>query len=210
MNPGIARPIIKNIAIFGDANIEKSDPVYKAAYDVAKLLGSNGYTIVDGGGPGVMEAATTGAEEGEGDTLTVTFDPEDAPGFEGKYVGNVPDREIVTTNYVERMFKLMEHGDIFIIFKGGTGTISEFGTAWVLAKLYFGHHKPFILYGRFWPEIIDVLRKNLNLDNKEMSVFEICNSKEEVLAAVKRFEKKLADHDDSKHCTVCEDKAFIL
>jgi hypothetical protein len=210
MNPGIARPIIKNIAIFGDAHVSKTDKVYLSAYEAAKLLGQNGYTIVDGGGPGVMEAATNGAKEAGGDTLTVTFDPTDAPGFEGKYLGNVPAREIVTTNYIERMFKLMEHGDTFIIFKGGTGTISEFGTAWVLAKLYYGHHKPFILYGDFWPEIIDIFRKNMNIDKYEMSVFEICNSKEEVLAAIKRFEKKLANHDRSKHCTVCEDKAFIL
>lgn len=210
MNPDPCRPYIKNIAIFGDANIPNSDPVYKATYEICKLLGEKGYAIVDGGGPGVMEAATRGAKEGGGDTLTVTFSPEDAPGFEGKYVGNVPDREIVTTNYIERMFKLIEHGDIFIIFKGGTGTISEFGTAWVLAKLYYGHHKPFILYGAFWAEIIDVLRKNLNIDKKELSVFEICNSPKEVLMAIENFDKKIGSRDHNGHCQVCEDRAFML
>ena len=99
--------------------------------------------------------------------------------------------------------------DIFIIFKGGSGTISEFGTAWVLAKLYYGHHKPFILFGDFWPEIIDVLRKNLNLDKEELSVFEIVERKEDVLPAIKRFEKKMAEHDHGKHCVSCVDKAFI-
>ena len=107
------------------------------------------------------------------------------------------------------MFKLMEYGDLFIIFKGGSGTVSEFGTAWVLAKLYYGHHKPFLLYGKHWPEIIDVLRKNMNIDKLELSVFEICESVECVIKAIKKFEKRLSEIDHSKHCTVCVDKAFI-
>lgn len=200
---------IKNIAFFGDANISETDETYKAAFDVAEALAREGYAIVDGGGPGVMEAATSGAEKANGKTMTVTFDPVNAPGFEGKYIGNVPDQEVITTNYIDRMFKLMEYGDIFIIFKGGSGTISEFGTAWVLAKLYFGHHKPFILYGDFWAEIIDVLRKNMNIDTSEMGVFEIVRSIPETLAAIKRFEKKITDRDHSGDADGNEyDKAF--
>lgn len=186
---------IKNIAFFGDANISEADETYKNAFDVAEALARDGYVIVDGGGPGVMEAATSGAEKADGKTITVTFDPVNAPGFEGKYIGNVPDQEVITTNYIDRMFKLMEYGDIFIIFKGGSGTISEFGTAWVLAKLYYGHHKPFVLYGDFWAEIIDVLRKNMNIDAKELGVFEIVRSVPEVLIAIKRFEEKISQYD---------------
>ncbi|MBL7036608.1 LOG family protein [Candidatus Microgenomates bacterium] len=183
---------VKNIAFFGDANIPASDPVYKSAFNTAKLLAENGYTIVDGGGPGVMVAATNGAKEAGGATLTVTFNPVNATGFEEKYVENVADKEIITTNYIERMFKLMEHGDIFVMFKGGSGTISEFGTAWVLAKIYYGHHKPFILMGRFWAEIIDVFRKNMNIDKAELSVFEIVEKPEDVLKAIHKFEERLA------------------
>ena len=80
-----------------------------------------------------MHAATSGAQA-DGPTLTVTFDPVNAPGYEGRYLKNVPDKEIVTTNYIDRMFKLMEYGDIFVILRG-SGIILEFGTAWVLAKL---------------------------------------------------------------------------
>jgi len=200
---------IKNIAFFGDANISETDPVYKDAFDTAEMLAEKGYTIVNGGGPGVMNASTAGAEKAEGKTVTITFSPKEALEYEGKYPKNIADEQIETTNYVERMFKLLERGDIFIIFKGGSGTISEFGTAWVLAKLYYGHHKPFILFGDFWPEIIDVLRNNLNLDKEELSVFEIVERKEDVLPAIKRFEKKMAEHDHSKHCISCVDKAFI-
>jgi hypothetical protein len=181
---------IKNIAFFGDGNIPKSDPTYKDAFEVAKILASKGYTIVNGGGPGVMNASTQGAEAVGGETISVTFYPKDAPGFEGRYLKNVTDKEIKTTNYIERMFKLLEHADMFIIFKGGSGTISEFGTAWVLAKLYYGHHKPFILFGKHWIPIIDVLRKNMNLDQQELSVFEIVTRQEDILPTIERFEKR--------------------
>lgn len=204
----LPRSLIKNVAFFGDAHVSKNDPVYKDAYEVAKILASHGYTIVDGGGPGVMNAATQGAEAANGETLTVTFYPQDAPGFEGRYVGNVPDREIITTNYVERMFKLMEHGDMFIIFKGGSGTMSELGTAWVLAKLYYGHHKPFILFGDFWHNLIKDIKNNMNLDEQEMSVFKILTDAKKVLPTIEKFEEDLMKVDHT-HCKVCKEKAFM-
>ena len=182
---------LKNIAFFGDANITEVDPVWKAAFDTAKVLAEKGYTIVNGGGPGVMNAATQGAGAGGGETISVTFDPVDAPGYEGRYIKNVTSKEIVTTNYVQRMFGLMEHGDLFVMFRGGSGTISEFGTAWVLAKLYFGHHKPFILFGDNWVPIVDAIKKNMNIDQQELSVFEIVERVEGVLPAVEMFQKKL-------------------
>jgi len=197
-NKYAGKKFIKNVAFFGDANISETDETYKAAFDVAEASAKEGYVIVDGGGPGVMKAATSGAVKGGGKTISVTFDPVNAPGYEGKYIENVTDTEIVTTNYIERMFKLMEYGDVFIIFKGGSGTISEFGAAWVLAKLYYGHHKPFILFGEFWTEVIDVLRRNMNIDSNEYSVFEICKDKEEVLRAIQKFEIKIVTRDHTE------------
>lgn len=202
---------IKNIAFFGDADISEVDETYTQAFKLAEILATEGYVIVDGGGPGVMEAATTGAKNCGGKTITVTFDPTSAPGFEGKYIGNVPDEEIVTTNYIERMFKLMEYGDCFILFKGGSGTISEFGTAWVLAKLYYGRHKPFILMGSYWAEIIDVFKKNMNIDAKELSVFEIAHRIEDVLPIIKKFEKTMGGRDHKNDDKMDKyDKAFQI
>jgi len=188
MDKHLPKQLIKHIAFFGDANIEPSDPVYKKAFEAAKLLAENGYTIVNGGGPGVMAASTKGAEEGHGETLTVTFYPQNAPGFEGRYVGNIPDVEIKTSNYIERMFKLLEHADVYIIFKGGTGTISEFGMVWGTARLYFGHHKPFILYGEFWHEIMEALAKNMYIRGEELKVYRIVDTPEEVLTELQKMD----------------------
>lgn len=208
MDDHLPRPLIKNIAFFGDADAPKNSHLYKSAYNIANIVAKEGYTIVNGGGPGVMDAATKGAEEGGGETLTVTFYPENATGFEGRYVGNVPDIEIKTTNYIERMFKLIEHADLYIIFQGGTGTISELGTAWVLAKLYYGHHKPFILYGDRWTDLIESIKKTMNISQEELDVFEIVTEEKKVLPTIEKFEKKLMEIDHT-HCRVCREKAFM-
>ena len=59
---------IRNVAFFGFADAKPESPLYKETYEVAKQLAKNGLTIVDGGGPGVMDAATQGAHSVNGET----------------------------------------------------------------------------------------------------------------------------------------------
>ena len=193
----------KRVAFFGDAAVPEDHPVYKQAYAVAQKLAKVGYTIVNGGGPGVMVASTEGAESVNGKTVSVTFYPEHASGFEGRYLSNKTDKEIRTENYIQRMFHLMVESDVFLLFKGGTGTISELGLAWVLAKLYYGHHKPFILVGAFWRPVIGAIHENLLIDAKEMDVFKIVDGVDDVLPAIHKLEEAVnkVDHSHCKHCT---------
>lgn len=209
MDPAIVhRRLIKNVAFFGDAEVAEDSTVYKDAFSAAQILAAKGFTIVNGGGPGVMNASTQGAKAAGGETIAVTFYPKDAPGFEGRYLRNVTNIEIKTPTYIERMFKLLEHADLFLIFKGGTGTISELGTAWVLAKIYYGHHKPFILFGDFWYPVIDSIKEHLNIDKKEMDVFTIVRRREEILPAIEHFEWKFRQIDH-KSCKLHKDRAFM-
>ena len=106
------------------------------------------------------------------------------------------------------MFKLLEHADCFIIFNGGTGTLSEFGTAFVLARLYYPHHKPFILYGSFWKPIVKVLTDNMKIRKEALKVFKIVESKKQVLEVIEEFEKEIAKADHSR-CKICKEKAFM-
>ncbi|MFH2085455.1 MAG: LOG family protein [bacterium] len=198
----------KRIAFFGDASVLPESSYYKAAYHAAKKLAKLGYIIVNGGGPGIMDAATRGAESVGGQTESVTFYPEHATGFEGRYLSNVTDKEIKTTNYIERMFVLMERSDFFLIFQGGTGTLSELGTAWVLAKLYYGHHKPFILVGAFWRPVIGVIHDNLLIDAKEMDVFKIVDGIDNIVPMMKKLENAL-NRANHSHCQHCGESAFM-
>jgi uncharacterized protein (TIGR00730 family) len=197
---------IKNIAYFGFANAEVDDPLYKEAYELTKYLCSQGFNAINGGGPGVMKAVSEGARDAGRPAVGVTFYPQDMANFEGKDKNNPMGEEIVTKNYLERTLKLLELGDIYLVFKGGTGTVSEFGMAWGLARLYFGHHKPLILYGEFWNNIIKAFVENMRMRPDDLKVYKVVNTPQEALEAIKDFEGALFRKEDIHK----EEKAFQL
>jgi len=184
---------IKNVAIFGSADIDKNHPLYRDVFIAARYLGYHDKVVIDGGGPGVMAAATEGAQSAGGKTMAVTFYPKDMPEFEGRFNENHVDKEIKTANYIERMFGLMDHADAFIIFQGGTGTLSEWATAWLLAHLYYGNHKPIILYGGFWKPVMDVIIENFFIGEHEQEVYKIAENEAEMIEALDFFEKQLEE-----------------
>ena len=136
---------------------------------------------------GVMRAATEGAHAGSGQAVGICFNPVGMTNFEGRDLKNRVDKLIETPDYVSRTLKLLELGNFYVVFNGGTGTISEFGMAWGLARLYFGNHKPMVLFGRFWEEIIEAFKKNMLLRPEEMRVYEIVETPEGAAEAIKRF-----------------------
>lgn len=182
---------IENVAIFGFADAQPEDKVYQDSYKVSYALAKAGYTVVDGGGPGVMKAASEGAKKAGGRVIGVTFYPKDMPNFEGRDMTNLLDEEIKTDSYVERTLTLMKEGQVYVVFKGASGTMSEFAMAWGLARMYFGHHKPLILYGHCWKEIMKTLKKNLLIRPEETEVYKIVDSPKEVLFAIKQFEEEI-------------------
>ena len=187
--------LIQNVTFLGYADAKQADDPFKAAYEVARLCAQEGYTIVNGGGPGGMKASTMGAKSAGGKAIGVTFFPKDIPVFEGRDKTNKVDHLIVVENYLERTLKLLELGHIFVIFNGGTGTISEFGMAWGLARLYFGHHKPLILYGEFWQEIIFAFTKGMYIRSEERNVFKIVNKPQAALDAIREFENIISNRN---------------
>src|SRR3989344_5953827 len=76
------------------------------------------------------------------------------------------------------LFHLMEHSDCFFMFNGRTGTLSEFAPAWALGRLYYPHHKPFVLYGKFWQDIIKLLKVKMKLRESDMKVFRVATNKQ--------------------------------
>lgn len=186
---------IKNVTFFGFSETKPGEKLYQRAKNVGELVAKSGYTVVNGGGPGIMRAVSEGAKKAGGKTIGVTFYPEDISNFEGRDPKNPLDEEIKTANYLERTLKLLDLGDIYIIFNGGTGTISEFGMAWGLARLYFGHHKPLLLFGGFWYPILEAVGKDMKIRPEELKVYRIVNEPGEVVPAIKKFEKELKPHN---------------
>lgn len=180
---------ITNVAFLGYADAKPGDPEYDAAQKTAELLARGGYVIVDGGGPGVMKAATDGAHAGGGKAVGITYYPESREeNFEGRDPQNLFDEEVTTDTYVERTLRIMSYADVYIIFNGGTGTISEFGMAWGLARIHFGHHKPLVLFGDFWHDIIEALGKSMRLRPEELQVYHIVTTPEEAVIKIKSLE----------------------
>ena len=204
---------LKAVTIFGFADCQPADPLYKETVEVTRLLAQNGLEIVNGGGPGVMRAATDGAHEGGGVASVATFYPKFIENFEGKDPQNKADKEIIMNNYVDRTMKLLELGDAYVIFNGGTGTLSEFGMAWGLAYLYFGHHKPLILYGHFWHAIMEALVSNMLIAQQRpesLKVYRIVTTAEAVVEALAEHEAYLEKNSEEVHApTDTGEQAFL-
>ncbi len=201
---------ITHVAVFGFADAKPGDKVYQNAYEVCFELAKAGYVVVDGGGPGVMEAATRGAKAGGGKVIGVTFYPEDAPNFEGRDLDNPIDEEIKTKSYVERTLTLLKYGQVYVVFNGASGTMSEFSMAWGLARIYLGHHKPIILYGGFWRPIMSTLKKYLLVRKDESKVYKIVTTPKQVLKAIKDFDKEIKKGEHSQMKTTHDIGDFSL
>ena len=142
---------------------------------------------MDGGGPGIMLAATEGAKLGGGTVEVAVIDENKEPGnYEGTNKINLRNADkIVETNSIEkRTKKLIELADAFVIFKGGTGTLAEMSMVWELAKFEYGHHEPIIFVGKEWKEIVAVIEKNMNYEEKEKRVVATVETPQDVLKAL--------------------------
>jgi uncharacterized protein (TIGR00725 family) len=185
---------IKRVAFFGDAEAKINDEHYQLAFETARLLAENGYIVVNGGGPGIMLAATLGAKETGGKVEIVVIKKEDEPGnYEGTDQQNVAlaDTEYATMDINSRAEKLIDIADAFVIFKGGTGTLSEVGMVWELAKFEYGHHEPLIFVGKEWKTIVKTIEERMNFEEKEKRVVATVEKPEEVFKALEQAGKQI-------------------
>jgi len=109
--------------------------------------------------------------------------------YEGQSEENVrlADKIYEESNYMERMNKLAQAADAFLVFKGGTGTIAELGYVWSVAKFEHGNHEPVIMVGRGWRRMINELNRFLKLEKIEMDVINFANDGNDVIKIVKKI-----------------------
>jgi uncharacterized protein (TIGR00730 family) len=145
------------VAIFGSARVAPSSPTYELARATARLLAEAGYTIITGGGPGVMEGANRGAQEGHG--LSVGCNIE-LP-FEQATNGYV-DIALNFRYFFVRKTMFMKYSEAFIIFPGGFGTMDELFEALTLIQTGKVRNFPIVVMGTaYWRGLIDWLRETM-------------------------------------------------
>lgn len=178
-----------SVCFLGGSAWEENEQPYKDSFDTSKILAKNGYTIVNGGGPGVMRASTKGAHAGGGKVLAITYYPNKPKRhYEGRDPENDFDMEVKTLDYFDRTKVMLQTTDVHIVFKGSIGTLSEFGMTWISSWIHEPNNKPIILFGEFWNSILDALQANLLIKKGERDMFKICTSPEEALTYIQSLE----------------------
>jgi hypothetical protein len=182
---------IKKVAIMGDAEAKRYSLHYRGAYNTAYLLAKSGYVIVNGGGPGVMLAASLGAKAAGGKVEIVTISDKNKPdNFEGSHKRNLEAAHKIyyENTYNQRLAKLVSMSDAFVFFKGGTGTISEIGLCWQMAKFEYGKHSPLIFYGSFWKKILNKMKDLLPLTKDETTVYAVAKNAKDVVSILTKVQ----------------------
>jgi len=147
--------ITTGITIFGSARIPETDPIYASARETARLLGEAGFTIITGGGPGVMEAANRGAQDAGAQSvgLNIELPHEQAP-------NPYQDLSLAFEHFFARKVCFVRYAIGFIVFPGGYGTLDELFEALNLIITDKVQHFPVILAGDGeWAGLLNWLRE---------------------------------------------------
>jgi uncharacterized protein (TIGR00730 family) len=144
----IGRPAI---SIFGSARVAEGNPAYEAAREVARQLATAGFAVVTGGGPGVMEGANRGAQEGGGVSVGFNIDlPEEQ--HENPYL----DISMTFNHFYARKTMFVKAAEGFVIFPGGFGTLDELFESLTLIQTGKVLHFPVVLFDSdHWRPLID-------------------------------------------------------
>ena len=149
------------ISVFGSAYPDPGSPAYEQARFIGELIAEQGWIVCNGGYGGSMEASARGALETGGKTIGVTSD------YYQSTVNRFITEEIKTKNVVERLLRLIELAQGYIVLPGGTGTLVELATVWEYINKGVITPKPMVVYKTFWQPVIDTVNKALIEEGKE-------------------------------------------
>lgn len=175
------------VSIFGSARTKPEDPYYRLTVDIAKRLAGAGYSVITGGGPGIMEAANRGAAEGGGVSVGLNID---LP-YEQKPnpYANVP---LDFKYFFVRKVMFIKYAMAFICMPGGFGTLDEMFEALTLIQTRRIKAFPIILVGKeFWSGLAHWLEERVlgmgNIDKGDLFAFSIMDDPEEIVAYIRRM-----------------------
>ncbi len=178
------------VSIYGSARINPDNELYRQTEEIARRLGEIGFSIITGGGPGVMEAANKGAAKAGVASIGLNID------LPASQACNVYATKPLTFNYFfVRKVMLVKYASAFIIMPGGLGTLDELTE--VLNLMQTGKIKPFpvVLYdGKFWAGFLDwlcrdVLAREL-VSEKDFDLLRVCDTPDAVIETIRKWSTK--------------------
>ena len=180
------RSFPQGVTIFGSARLPQKHKYCQMAYELGGLLAKNGHTVITGGGPGIMEAASHGAYEIGGRTIgfNITLSHEQFP--------NPYLTECFTFEYFfARKVSLAMAAKVFVFFPGGFGTMDEISEILCLMQENKMPRMPVFLIGKdYWRAFDRVIRKMVELklvNVKDTEIFTITNNIQEVVDAANKI-----------------------
>jgi uncharacterized protein (TIGR00730 family) len=174
------------VSIFGSARISPDDPAYKTAEKLSAVLVKNGFAVITGGGGGIMEAANKGAAKAGGRSigLNIILPREQKP---NRY-SNI---KVEFNYFFIRKVMFIKYASAYIIMPGGLGTLDELFEAATLIQTQRIKPLPIILVGSdYWSGLMDWIRiqllKTSKISPEDMDIFQIMDSPDEIVKAIKR------------------------
>ncbi len=181
------------VSIFGSARTKPDNEFYKETVEISESIVKLGLGVITGGGPGIMEAANKGAQKAGGVSVGLNIDlpHEQMP---NPFIDS--DKVIDFDYFFVRKVMFVRYAQAFVVMPGGFGTLDEFFEAITLIQTHKIERFPVILYGsEFWSGCIEwikniVCKKFNNVSDYEMFLFEVVDSKNEIIEILKKFYDK--------------------
>lgn len=180
------------VTIFGSARTQLDHPHYKNCVETARLLGEAGFSIITGGGPGMMEAANKGAQEAGVDSVGLNIE---LP-FE-QDLNRHADLKIHFRYFFVRKTMFVKYAQAFVIFPGGFGTLDELFESLTLIQTKKIRNFPVVLFGtEYWEGLLDWIKATMlaegNISAKDLDLFVVTDSPREAADfVVSRYESEL-------------------
>jgi len=179
---------VKNaVTIFGSARTKESDEYYQKTVEIAKLLVKNGFSVLTGGGPGIMEAGNRGAKEEKGDSigLNIRLPFEQEP---NKYIS----RLLNFRYFFVRKVMFLKYAKAVIVLPGGYGTMDELFESITLIQTEKIPKMPVILVGKdYWTGLVEWIKaqllKNKMINKEDLDIFTIVDTPDDALRVLKDF-----------------------
>jgi len=165
----------KTITVFGSSQPREGDQEYNTAYKTGCLLAKKGFNVCTGGFLGTMEAVSKGANEYGAEVIGVTVDIWSSN--PNKFI----TKEVKCDNLLERVNKLVELGDAFIVLQGGTGTLLELAAVWELVNKGLMDHKPILCHSSMWQGIVSIMNIQMKNEGRDTELVKTFESAEEIV-----------------------------